>query len=143
MRKPGVGFRSVGHHRRQNRSSQRSGHSRLRSVVLSGRLSCTAASRRLSDANGACSRRKSPDAYKCNHVTPCGRVLTQPRPRLCENARSSRQWATKESSLRPWRIFTCANGVLFESILRSADPQNGFHTAKTHSGHCKLGWRRI
>ena len=27
------------------------------------------------------------------------------------------------------------NGVLFESILRAADPQNGFHTAKTRSGH--------
>jgi hypothetical protein len=27
----------------------------------------------------------------------------------------------------------CANGVLFESILRAVDLQKGFHTAKTHS----------
>jgi hypothetical protein len=26
------------------------------------------------------------------------------------------------------------SGILFESILRPNDPQNGFHTAKTHSG---------
>jgi hypothetical protein len=29
---------------------------------------------------------------------------------------------------------SCASGILFESILRLADPQNGFHTAKTLSG---------
>jgi hypothetical protein len=27
------------------------------------------------------------------------------------------------------------NGVLFESILRPNDPQDGFHTAKTQAGH--------
>ncbi len=26
---------------------------------------------------------------------------------------------------------SCASGVLFESILRSSDPRNGFHTANT------------
>lgn len=29
---------------------------------------------------------------------------------------------------------SCANGVLFESILRAADPQNSFHTAKVIGG---------
>ncbi len=28
---------------------------------------------------------------------------------------------------------SCASGILFESILRSNDSQNGFHTAKTLS----------
>jgi hypothetical protein len=32
-----------------------------------------------------------------------------------------------------------SNGVLFESILRTVDRSNGFHTAKTHSGHVLLG----
>jgi hypothetical protein len=29
---------------------------------------------------------------------------------------------------------SCASGILFESILRSNDSQNGFHTAKTRNG---------
>jgi hypothetical protein len=31
--------------------------------------------------------------------------------------------------------FSFAMGILFESILRLNDPQNGFYTAKTLSGH--------
>lgn len=44
---------------------------------------CTAQGppQRLSDANGACSRQKAPDADNCNHPTPCGSVFTQPRPK--------------------------------------------------------------
>jgi hypothetical protein len=30
---------------------------------------------------------------------------------------------------------SCASGIVFESILRPIDLQNGFHTAKTQLGH--------
>ena len=33
---------------------------------------------------------------------------------------------------------SCASGLLLESILRSNDYQNGFHTAKTHCGSSYL-----
>jgi adenylate cyclase len=33
---------------------------------------------------------------------------------------------------------SCASGILFESILRPNDPQDGFHTAKTQTGHTAL-----
>jgi hypothetical protein len=39
---------------------------------------------------------------------------------------------------------SCASGILFESILRSNDSQNGFHTAKTPSRHrCSCGHNAI
>jgi hypothetical protein len=64
-------------------------------------------------------------------------------PRLVRFSIASWRPATKESNLRPWRILSCASGVLFESILRPNDPQNGFHTAWIGTGRSAVPDRPV
>ena len=61
--------------------------------------------------------------------------------RLCENAGSNHQRATKESDSRALANHSCASAILFELILRPNVSQNGFHTASVTSRPVSLGAR--
>ena len=77
---------NIGTSSASNRSSQRSGHSRLRSVTH-WPTALPRTPQWLSDANGVCSRRKSPIPMT---KTACGTVFTRPRPKTDFTKRQNR-----------------------------------------------------
>src|SRR5262245_18644467 len=87
-------------------------------------LACTFPCRRFADILAEACARLGADVvcYSFIAVDLHHLLLAGLPAHLCENARRSRERATRES------------GVLLESILRAVDRLNGFHTPKTLSG---------